>query len=124
MRRLGLAYNEQALLAPQILAEIFRPMRCSSVSIQICSFVAPCRRPILIATPLHQSLTWCTSCSLDTCRANLPGAETLVAEHASFATFCLNSSLRFLLDLLSLVRPTVIPERQTPPPDRRAIFLD
>src|SRR5258705_750228 len=30
------------------------------VSIQICSFVAPCRRPILIATPLHQSLTWCT----------------------------------------------------------------
>src|ERR1700722_689113 len=33
----------------------------SHVSIQICSFVAPCRRPILIATPLHQSLTWCTS---------------------------------------------------------------
>src|SRR5580692_6999278 len=32
----------------------------SHVSIQICSFVAPCRRPILIATPLHQSLTWCT----------------------------------------------------------------
>jgi hypothetical protein len=32
MRRLGLACNEQALLAPQILAEIFRPMRCSSVS--------------------------------------------------------------------------------------------
>jgi hypothetical protein len=31
------------------------------VSIQICSFVAPCRRPILIATPQHQSLTWCTS---------------------------------------------------------------
>src|ERR1700676_3716751 len=30
------------------------------VSIQICSLVAPCRRPILIATPLHQSLTWCT----------------------------------------------------------------
>ena len=33
----------------------------SHVSIQICSFVAPCRRPILIATPLPQSLTWCTS---------------------------------------------------------------
>jgi Protein of unknown function, DUF417 len=32
----------------------------SHVSIQICSFVAPCWRPILIATPLHQSLTWCT----------------------------------------------------------------
>src|ERR1700741_1888104 len=32
----------------------------SHVSIQICSFFAPCRRPILIATPLHQSLTWCT----------------------------------------------------------------
>ena len=32
----------------------------SHVSIQVCSFVAPCRRPILIATPLHQSLTWCT----------------------------------------------------------------
>ncbi|HEX3443719.1 MAG TPA: WYL domain-containing protein [Chthoniobacterales bacterium] len=32
----------------------------SHVSIQICSFVAPCRRPILIATPLPQSLTWCT----------------------------------------------------------------
>jgi hypothetical protein len=36
----------------------------SHVSIQICSFVAPCRRPILIATPLHQSLTWCTSLML------------------------------------------------------------
>jgi hypothetical protein len=33
----------------------------SHVSIQICSFVAPCRRPILIATPLNQSRTWCTS---------------------------------------------------------------
>jgi hypothetical protein len=33
----------------------------SHVSIQICSFVAPCRWPILIATPLHQSLTWCTN---------------------------------------------------------------
>jgi hypothetical protein len=32
----------------------------SHVSIQICSFVAPCRRPILIATPLYQSRTWCT----------------------------------------------------------------
>src|SRR6516165_7970756 len=32
----------------------------SHVSIQICSFVAPCRRPILIATPLNQSRTWCT----------------------------------------------------------------
>src|SRR5260221_6597757 len=32
----------------------------SHVSIQICSFVAPCWRPILIATPLPQSLTWCT----------------------------------------------------------------
>ena len=31
------------------------------VSIQICSFVAPCWRPILIATPLNQSRTWCTS---------------------------------------------------------------
>src|SRR6516165_5360270 len=30
------------------------------VSIQICSFVAPCRRPVLIATPLYQSRTWCT----------------------------------------------------------------
>src|SRR6516225_2737300 len=29
----------------------------SHVSIQICSFVAPCRRPILIATPLNQSRT-------------------------------------------------------------------
>ena len=27
------------------------------VSIQICSLVAPCRRPILIATPLYQSRT-------------------------------------------------------------------
>ena len=35
----------------------------SHVSIQICSFVAPCRRPILIATPLNQSRTWCTRCS-------------------------------------------------------------
>ena len=33
----------------------------SHVSIQTCSFVAPCRRPILIATPLNQSRTWCTS---------------------------------------------------------------
>src|SRR6516164_8931557 len=33
----------------------------SHVSIQICSFVAPCRWPILIATPLNQSRTWCTS---------------------------------------------------------------
>ena len=33
----------------------------SYVSIQICSFVAPCRRPILIATLLYQSRTWCTS---------------------------------------------------------------
>jgi hypothetical protein len=33
----------------------------SHVSIQICSLVAPCRRPILIATPLNQSRTWCTS---------------------------------------------------------------
>src|SRR5215475_7365480 len=32
----------------------------SHVSIQICSFVAPCRRPVLIATPLYQSRTWCT----------------------------------------------------------------
>jgi transaldolase len=32
---------------------------------QVSSFVAPCRRPILIATPLHQSLTWCTSRILD-----------------------------------------------------------
>src|SRR5262249_6056994 len=31
------------------------------VSIQICSLVAPCRRPILIAMPLYQSRTWCTS---------------------------------------------------------------
>src|SRR6516162_7685263 len=36
----------------------------SHVSIQICSFVAPCRRPILIATPLNQSRTWCTSASI------------------------------------------------------------
>src|SRR6185295_9100818 len=40
----------------------------SHVSIQICSFLPPVRlgppsrRPILIATPLHQSLTWCTRC--------------------------------------------------------------
>ena len=33
----------------------------SHVSIQICSFVAPCRRPVLIATPLYQSRTWCTN---------------------------------------------------------------
>src|ERR1700745_4515428 len=33
----------------------------SHVSIQICSFVAPCRRPILIVTLLYQSRTWCTS---------------------------------------------------------------
>ena len=37
----------------------------SHVSIKICSFLGPvrlgpsCWRPILIATPLHQSLTWC-----------------------------------------------------------------
>src|ERR1700751_1462859 len=31
------------------------------VSIQICSLVAPCRLPILIATPLYQPRTWCTS---------------------------------------------------------------
>ena len=30
------------------------------VSIKISSLLAPCRRPILIATPLYQSLTWCT----------------------------------------------------------------
>src|SRR5580700_5536178 len=36
------------------------------VSIQICSFVASCRRPILIATPLPQSLTWCTGSSAKT----------------------------------------------------------
>src|SRR5215471_4949368 len=29
-------------------------------SIQICSLVSPCRRPILIATPIYQSRTWCT----------------------------------------------------------------
>ena len=38
----------------------------SHVSIQICSFVAPCRRPILIATPLHQSLT-CTLAKIHQC---------------------------------------------------------
>src|SRR6202023_1276311 len=38
----------------------------SHVSIQICSFLSPvrlgppCRRPLLIATPPPQSLTWCT----------------------------------------------------------------
>src|ERR1700744_6031521 len=37
------------------------------LSIPICSLLPPvrlgppCRRPILIATPLPQSLTWCTS---------------------------------------------------------------
>ena len=43
------------------------------VSIQICSFLVPVRlapprrRPILIATPLYQSRTWCTrSCSQKT----------------------------------------------------------
>src|SRR6516225_6538743 len=36
----------------------------SHVSIQIYSFVAPCRRPILIATPLNQSRTWCTRSAL------------------------------------------------------------
>src|SRR6201993_4727179 len=35
------------------------------VSIQICSLVAPCRRPILIATPLYQPRTWCTRCGKD-----------------------------------------------------------
>src|ERR1700730_13455269 len=29
---------------------------------QICSFVACCRWPILIAALLHQSLTWCSRC--------------------------------------------------------------
>jgi len=33
----------------------------SHVSIKICSFIVPCRRSILIATPLPRSLTWCTS---------------------------------------------------------------
>src|ERR1700757_1023225 len=33
------------------------------VSIQICSLVAPCRGPILIATPLYQPRTWCTRVS-------------------------------------------------------------
>ena len=36
----------------------------SHVSIQICSLVAPGRRPILIATPINQSLTWCTRARL------------------------------------------------------------
>jgi hypothetical protein len=35
--------------------------RDSASNGQYCSFVAPWRRPILIATPLHQSLTWCTN---------------------------------------------------------------
>ena len=34
------------------------------VSIQICFLVPPCRRPILIATPLYQPRTWCTRCHL------------------------------------------------------------
>jgi hypothetical protein len=39
------------------------------VSIQICSLVAPYRRPILIATPLYQPRTWCTSvCIISTTR--------------------------------------------------------
>jgi hypothetical protein len=39
-----------------------RRLRCSSVTynLQICSFVAACRRPILIATLLYQSQIWCT----------------------------------------------------------------
>ena len=47
----------------------------SHVSIQICSLLPPgrlgppCRRPILIATPLHQSLTWCTSARNEQIRA-------------------------------------------------------
>src|SRR5712671_2643870 len=53
----------------------------SHVSIQICSFVAPCRRPILIATPLPQSLTWCTSGR----RTN----EELLPGHAPFSSRCL-----------------------------------
>jgi hypothetical protein len=50
----------------------------SHVSIQICSFLGPdrlgppCRRAILIATPLHQSLTWCTK-DLIRVRAEWPG---------------------------------------------------
>src|ERR1700719_4728872 len=51
----------------------------SHVSIQICSLLPPvrlgppCRRPILIATPLHQSLTWCTNApSLRSKKLRLP----------------------------------------------------
>src|ERR1700726_1840904 len=50
----------------------------SHVSIQICSFLSPvrlgppCRRPIFIATPLPQSLTWCTRISGATLTVSLP----------------------------------------------------
>jgi hypothetical protein len=54
------AITPQMTLA-RILAMSKEKIVLSHVSIQICSFVAPCRRPILIATPLPQSLTWCTS---------------------------------------------------------------
>src|ERR1700731_4413230 len=46
----------------------------SYVSLQISSFLPPvrlgppCRRPILIATPLPQSLTWCTRIAGDRVR--------------------------------------------------------
>ena len=33
----------------------------SHVSVKIRFLVAPCRRPILIATLLYQAQTWCTS---------------------------------------------------------------
>ena len=58
----------------------------SHVSIQICSFVLPvrlgppCRRPILIATPLNQSRTWCTRTGFrDGCLPHASGRDPVTS---------------------------------------------
>ena len=54
------------------------------VPIQICSLVAPCRRPILIATPLYQSRTWCTRSPATSARAcaGIPYSDRRRHEHS------------------------------------------
>src|SRR6476620_7644706 len=66
----------------------------SHISIQICSFLSPvrlgppCRRPILIATPLPQSLTWCTRAV----RLTMKSSARLQRAELSFYDGCLLTS--------------------------------
>ena len=50
-----------ALLLSQVSMQIGCGKAKNAVTLGIGSFVAPCRRPVLIAAPLYQPRTWYTS---------------------------------------------------------------